>query len=454
VSGEIGQILKARVTDTNKAVQMLALDIVARIATGMGKPFEKHSRLFDLPVATVLSDQKAPARQAACQTLTAMATACEGADPMVKGLTTALESPNPLQRATLLGWMVDWFKEHEPGSSLDLNTWVNPVVSCLDDRSADVRKAAQGLLPVLITCCGYDTVMSGTNALKPASRKSATTLIQAAQANAAPRAEPSAPADVSKPAAGPAKASKTPAPPSPPAESATAPPAPEKAAAPRRKLLMGSIPKSGDTRPETPSEDAPKSRLPAKPGLALRRPAAGSISAPTPPTLADNSSGAIFTTSSPDPKRARLAKDAQRWVNESGTTRKDLADLLQHQMEPHASKELVSLLFSNGHTAVNDNAKGLSMISDYYSNAQASDEVLSAVAVANCDLPLKYVSVKAHEPQSNLIMKGLEVVETVLSFLSSIGYQLTDAEAMCFIPTMVYKVSNVEVPCYNPLTVH
>ncbi|KAJ3792292.1 armadillo-type protein [Lentinula aff. detonsa] len=44
--GEIGQVLKARVVDTNKAVQTLALDIVARIATGMGKPFEKQTRFF------------------------------------------------------------------------------------------------------------------------------------------------------------------------------------------------------------------------------------------------------------------------------------------------------------------------------------------------------------------------------------------------------------------------
>jgi cytoskeleton-associated protein 5 len=53
-------VLKARVADTNKAVQMLALDIVARIAAGMGKPFDKQTKLFVIPVATVLSDQKAP----------------------------------------------------------------------------------------------------------------------------------------------------------------------------------------------------------------------------------------------------------------------------------------------------------------------------------------------------------------------------------------------------------
>ncbi|KAG9118686.1 Microtubule-associated protein, microtubule dynamics during spindle orientation, partial [Ceratobasidium sp. 392] len=40
--GELGQILKARVGDTNKVVQALSLDIISRIANAMNKPFEKH----------------------------------------------------------------------------------------------------------------------------------------------------------------------------------------------------------------------------------------------------------------------------------------------------------------------------------------------------------------------------------------------------------------------------
>ena len=88
--------MKARVTDTNKAVQLLALDIVGRVASGMNKPFEKQTRFFALPVATVLSDQKANIRAAAVQSLTAMAEACEGLDSMAHHLTAALESANPL----------------------------------------------------------------------------------------------------------------------------------------------------------------------------------------------------------------------------------------------------------------------------------------------------------------------------------------------------------------------
>jgi cytoskeleton-associated protein 5 len=188
--GEIGQVLKARVTDTNKAVQSLALDIVARIATGMGKPFEKHSRLFTLPISTVLSDQKAPIRTAALQTISAMAEACEGLESMVSGFTTALETQNPLQKSTLMQWLADWFKEHPMSSGIDLKGWAPHVVSSLDDRSGDVRKAAQGLIPVLIQASGYDFVLNQTNSLKPASRASITPLIQAARPSASEQSMP------------------------------------------------------------------------------------------------------------------------------------------------------------------------------------------------------------------------------------------------------------------------
>src|ERR1700722_3288702 len=190
-----------RVTDTNKAGQMLALDIVSRLATGMGKSFDKQTRLFALPVATVLADQKAPIRAAACQTLTAIATACDGVESMVHGLTTALETSNPVQKATLLQWLVDWFKNHQPSSSLDLSNWAAPVVSSLDDRNGDVRKGAQALLPMLIFCAGFDYVLQQPNSLKPASRTSAIPIIQAARL-AVPA--PASPPHSSKPSAKPA----------------------------------------------------------------------------------------------------------------------------------------------------------------------------------------------------------------------------------------------------------
>jgi len=412
-------VLKARVTDTNKAVQTLALDIVCRISTGMGKPLEKHARLFVLPVCTVLADQKAPIRSAALQALTAIATACNGLESMVPGFTTALETSNPLQKGTLLHWLVDWFKDKEPTSALELNTWVSPIISCLDDRNSDVRKGAQLLLPTLIAYAGIDHVLQQTNSLKPASRASAVPLIQAAR--------PSAPA--SRPAPVTTLPSVDPIdrlPESSPVPSV--PPPIAKTIGVRRKLPQGSS--RLDSRADTPVET---SKVSIKSPLENHQRAGGG----TLPTQPSTSISLPFYGTNTDARKARTGKDSNRWINEAGPTRKDLADLLQSQMETHASKELIAHLFSHDHNAVNDHVQGLNTISEVFSGAE--DENAEVVCLANFDLALKYVSIKAHEPQPNLISKCLEVVETVLAFLRNANYQLTDGEATCFIPTIIYK---------------
>lgn len=458
LSGEIGQILKARVTDTNKGVQTLALDIVARIATGMGKPFEKQTRFFVLPVCTVLSDQKAPIRAAGIQTLTAIVTACEGLDALVHGLTAALEVNQPLQRAQLLGWIVDWLKAHEMTPGLDLSSWVSPIVGCLDDRNGDVRKGTHALLPYLIASVGFDQVMQQTNSLKPASKSTAVPLIQAARA-----AAPASPKPVSyKPAI------TSPTPPSPPERSppqspsalvsAGRPGAANKLGSVRRKLPLGSGP-----RPESHTETVEELATPRAPtklgGLGLKR-AGTTKSAPTsvPVSAATSREPLPLQGTSTDAKRVRLLKDVGKWVNEGGATRKDLADVLQHQMESSASKDLIGNLFSHDHNAVNDHVNGLTMLCDFYTDLHSGAEGLGltedearAIGVANSDLALKYVSIKAHEPQSNLVSKCLDVVNAVLAFMRSVEYQLTEPEASCFIPTLVHKVRN-HFGCWRPET--
>ncbi|KAL4067594.1 microtubule associated protein [Scleroderma citrinum] len=449
--GEIGQVLKARVVDTNKVVQTLALDIVARIATGMGKPFEKQTKFFVVPVATVLSDQKAPIRAAGIQTLTAMVDACEGLEPMVHFLGTALEATNPTQRASLLGWLADYIKEHPPSSSLDLGAWTGTVVTCLDDRNADVRKGAQALLPALVTSVGLDKVMAQTNALKPASRKTAVPLIQAAKDLASPVQAATAPpkatakgACTSVPPVSPPAATPTPSPPPPTAGQSGAS---TKLAGVRRKLPQGSSSRP-DSRAES-AEDMVTTRVLAKSGIGgLKRPAIDKLSTPPSPnpTLP-------FTHANMDAKHSRLAKDAQKWINESGATRKDLADLLQHQMEPHTSKYLVAQLFSHDHNAVNDHLAGLSTMCEFFTAAESGTENtgipsddIHAVGLACSDLALKYVSIKVHEPQSNLVTRCLDVVEAVLSFFRSLDAQIDDNEALCFVPTLIHKLGDAREP--------
>ncbi|KXN82086.1 Cytoskeleton-associated protein 5 [Leucoagaricus sp. SymC.cos] len=437
--GEIGQVLKARVMDTNKAVQSLALDIVGRIATGMGKPFDKHARLFVAPISTVLADQKAPIRASATRILTAIATAC-GVEPMVAGITTGLETQNPLQKGTLMSWIVDWFKEHESSPSLDISTWAAPTVACLDDRNGDVRKAAQALLPTLVQCAGFDYIMQQTNSLKPASRASAVPLIQAARPAGQESTGPVPAATVKPTAKAISTVAKKPASPLPeptalPAPSTAVTKVASKPGGVRRKLPTTS---ASASRPESRSDTIPDS----KPGLALKRPGAASA------TLQPSNStipGVPFVSMNVDAKRLRIAKDGTRWINDGGPPRKDLLELLQAQMEPHASKDLVARLFSHDHNAVNDFISGQSMIIDFYSNATGIENT-EAVGLANLDLPLKYVSIRVHESQSNLVSKSLDVVDAVLEFLRAVNHQMTDGEAQCFVPTLVHKLGDAREP--------
>ena len=452
-------------TDTNKVVQLLALDVVARIATGMGRPFEKHTRFFALPVATVLADQKANIRQAGLTTLTAVAAACEGVDSLVHGFATALESANPVQRATLLNWISDWFKAHEPSPGLDLSTWAAPIVSCLDDRSGDVRKAAQAALPFVIASCGADYVLQQTNSLKPASRNTVVPLVRAAATAAPTQEKASKPKSVSAPIKTAASAPISPPPQSPQPTRSSSPSVAPPAAAPtskltgvRRRLPQGSISRP-DSRAETieePSGTAATSRIAPKPTLGgLKKPIStfaakpATTSAPTPTSV----SNTPFTVKNIEAKKSRLNKDGIRWIIESGPVRKDLVDLLQVQMEPHTSRDLFSLLFSRDHNAINDYISGMSMICEFYSGLVTGDDKYGFsgqdrhdIGVANADLALKYVSVRVHEPQPNLIGKCLDVAESVMAFLRDVNYQLSDAEALCFVPTIINKVGPKKVP--------
>ena len=451
--GDIGQVLKARVVDSNKIVQNLALDIITRIATGMNKPFDKYTRFLAGPVASILADQKATTRAAAMNTLNAMATACEGIDTLVHPIAQTLESPNPILRSSLLGWMAEWLKSHPDAPPGDIGEWASPVVHALDDKSGEVRKSSQAILPFLIASCGYDTVLNQTNSMKAASRASVLPIIQAAKKSAAP-SQPAPlslrPNGQSVPAPTPSSvpsiptSSRTSSPPmEPPTSSAPAAKRTATTSLRMRKLEPASRPES---RAETIEEDA--SRPPSLNGSRILGKAKPSIGRPTStvpkPTVTSPAGDLLpFAGSSLDAKRARLAKDGVRWIVEGLPVRKDLPDILHQQLENHSSATLKALLFSRDHNAVNDYVKGLGVMGDCFANAldegEASDDA-RPILIANSDLALKYASIRIHEPQPNLIVRCLDVLDNVIALLAACDYSITDAEAFCFVPTLIYKV--------------
>ncbi|KZO91665.1 ARM repeat-containing protein [Calocera viscosa TUFC12733] len=462
--GEIGQVLKTRVPDTNKAVQALALDIISRIATGMGKPFEKHTRLFVQAVAGVLTDQKAPIRAAALLTLTNMATACEEIDSFIPGLASALETSNPLLRSNLLSWVADWFKQHPPSLSLDLTPLAGPLIACLDDKSGDVRKAGQAVLPTVIAQAGFDVVMGKLSSLKGASQQAIRPLIMAAKP-AASGPVPSQPVTSAPARSAPSASRQAPQ----PAESAmessgSAPVQPAKHVPPKvlngisgttgvRSLRLGAVssrPQSradatDDERPSSVSApSAPKTRL----GYGLKRPTVVNKASVTPAEI-EGVMSPPFSGTNLDNKRSRLAKDRGKFIFESVAPSKDVVDALQQQMEPHTSKDLTAQLFSHDHNADRDHLLGVAAMDECFiavlneeDKYGVSYEDVMAILIANSDLPLKYCSVRLQDTNPTMTMRCLELITHVLELLNKADYSLTDGEVASFVPSMIGKLGD------------
>ncbi|KAF8323194.1 ARM repeat-containing protein [Clavulina sp. PMI_390] len=454
----IASMLKPRLVDSNKAVQAAALDIVAKIATGMNKPFEKQCRILIPPIMQAMTDRAAPVRAACAATLTAVATACEGVDAMVVPIAAGLTLANPISRGAILGWLESWNQTNTIPSTTELSAWVAPLILCLDDKSGEVRKGALAIVPTVIASVGFDKVVDGASALKPASRSGVIAQLQSAKG----LADALAPAPAAAAPSAPPKARSAPAAPEPIAPPSSTPSEasePATAAAPRKVGMLARRPIAPATSRPASRAESPAPSVQATPARTrlqtLKRPLPGASKIAAIPPLAESSaSGCPFLGSmTEDAKRARLIKDSNKWIVETGPARKDLLDLLQVQMEGHVTRDVLQMLFSNDHNAVNDHISGLTVVAETFAAASRGEgsgpfgpEDLRDILIANLDLPMKYVSMKVHEPQPNLVNKCLDLVENTIQFLIASSHVMTDAEALCFVPTIIHKLGDAREP--------
>ena len=428
--------------DTNLAVKMLALGIVAKVATGMGRPFEKHAKALSSAVATVCADQKATTRSAGLATLGAMADAA-GLDSMYAGLATALESLNPILRSSILAWLAERLQADPPSAGADLAPLAAPILACLEDRNGDVRKAAGVILPFVVANAGFDFVMDHTSKLRPASKATIIPLIEKAR-TAASAAAPSVKSTSQPPIS--TKSQKSIAPRSAPGSPAPTVPTSKMSTGPARSVAMKALSSAPSTRPASASSHGderlngvPKGRAPTS-----SRPesAVGSV--------ASSSSGRAcpFSASSPEARPARLKKDAAKWILEpSSKNLSDLTTYLQAQFEPVVLPEICALLFSKDHRAEEDFIAALTILTEFFSESAATtfgmhDDQVTGMQLANVDLCLKYTALKLLLNNSQLANRCLELVSSIIDVLRKANERLSDMEAKLFVPALVFKVKN------------
>lgn len=469
--------LKMRITDANKIIQVIALDIVARLANGMGAPFGQNlSRTFAGPVTQVLSDQKANIRAAGVTTLTAMADAA-GIDGLVGSFDKPLEGNSPVQRKELLAWLEGRLQDQDAANDADLGALAPGLLACLEDRQSEVRKSATAILPVVISRSGYGVVMDALAKLKPASRSTALPIVESARsaaaslASAAPAAPaaaaPSRPASSAAGRAGAQPAARAPAARPPSATGAAAPPTASGAPAaasnvPPRLGLGTSRPAAKPLRTLGAGASAPLDEAAAAPAAARtaqprpRQSISGLRSAANsrPMSSASNVSSAAstreapFRSSDPNQKLLRHKKEtgAMKWAVD-GTPRQDQIDWLAGQMAAQVSPALHTQLFSADHSAERDYLAALTVIDDCASNPAVASEAcdlpeqeLRDRLVANFDLIIKYLTLRLASTSTTITVKCLDLIDHIIPVLSQAEYRASDYEALPLLVSLVNKV--------------
>ncbi|KAI5453121.1 hypothetical protein NCC49_006149 [Naganishia albida] len=461
--GEIGTVLKNRLNDANLSVKILCLNIVSKIASAMGTAFQAHARVLATPVANVLADQKVTTRNAALATLGDMADAADGLDSLITGLATSLENNNPLLRSSVLGFVVAQLQQEPTEQMVDLSPLVSVTLSSVEDRSADVRKAAQALLPFLVSLIGFAEMSDRVGALKPASRNTimpmiekarstitapAKTALKAAPASAPPPSAPKASIRTStliKPIPATLASTTAPLPSSPRVKSSLAPVRATGMAMKASALRASSLKQPSDEMISTMPKPIARSRY--------------SIARPSQPPSSDvynNGEGHStptkrdppFMAANMEPKAMRAKRDLAKWSFDTNSA-SQLLDYLQRQMEGHASQELMANLFSTDRLAEKDHMTGLATLDDFYAcqgqqnEYDLAEDILDEIRLANMDLALKYVAIRLQEGSTQMILKCLDIVLHIIENVNKSEHGgFSEAEINVFLPALVRKLGD------------
>ncbi|XP_022647392.1 protein mini spindles-like isoform X2 [Varroa destructor] len=210
--GELPKALKARIGDTNKNLANIAIKLCQSLIEAMGPNGHKHSHVLLPAVMAALADSKIQLRLTAISCLDKWYEVCR--DPLNMFLDSdkisdAFKSDNPYLRSDLLDWFAGKLDSHKGKLNKEfLNTCINPVFSCLEDRNGEVRKKAQACLLPLGKHTGFNALQARCNALPPSSRSAIGKQLEAIKGELAKSALPPPQAAIAVPSSSKAPAEK------------------------------------------------------------------------------------------------------------------------------------------------------------------------------------------------------------------------------------------------------
>ncbi|KAI7849124.1 armadillo-type protein [Circinella umbellata] len=417
--GEFPGVLKQRLNDSNKNLQIMALEIAGLLAESSGKPFEKYIKLLTGPVTGSLSDNKTNVRAAGVAALEQFRKVC-GLEGMIGSFATSLAADSPMLRKELLAWLATHLKEDPNAATYDLVSIIAPMLSCLQDRNGDVRKSAQACLPMVIASAGYDAVVHKAADLKGAQRQAIMPLIEANRGAASAAAVTSA-----------------------------APPSAAAASTPAKRVAAAKSTTEDSAKPASVGRGRVLTKR--KPGLqpprasGITSPSSASSASATASSAADTVQAPVLTSDA-RAKQMRAKKEI-RW--QFDTPRPDIIDGLRTAFEPNVSSEVCNLLFSTSQYAERDRLSGLTQLNECLAKPEVSSDRydvdfsdMKQRFIVNADLIFKYLTIRFFDTNTSMLIKCLDITQNLVAVMDEEGYHLTEYEAVSFLPFLINKVGD------------
>ncbi|CAF4840338.1 unnamed protein product [Pieris macdunnoughi] len=384
--GELPSALNARLLDSNSKLAQCALQICELIATAMGPKCKQHVRTFFPGFFQAFGDSKQWIRTSAISCVdvwcgqAGYAVAFDG-----EMVFDALKNGSPVLRASLFQWMADKLPNLPPKSfpREELSVCIPILFACIEDRAADVRKAAAECVLPFMLHLGYEAMHKQVDKLKPGSKS----VVQAALEKARPN---------------------LPVQPLPTKEKGKSDPRALKSAGAKKEVeKKGTLTKAKSlVKPSSASNRGKKEEDDCT------------------PLLPNNNA-----------KNQRIVDDQKLKVLKWNftTPREEFFDLLKDQMNSAGlNKQLIANMF---HNDFRYHLKAIESLSDdLHENGSA--------LTANLDLVLKWLTLRFFDTNPSVILKGLEYISQVFQYLIDSDYTMAEYEANCFIPYLVLKVGD------------
>jgi len=391
--------LAPRTTDANKILAMQAIEMIGNLSLAMGHHTKPNIPHLLPPVLAALADSKTNVRQAAVNTINTIMKETSVRDMIVCDIfPSALGKGNPFVKQEIFTWMEANLMQAKAVSKEELTACISVLYASLEDRSADVRKAAQGAILGFMRHLGFQSMNKAMEKLSPVSKNTINPLLEKA------RGELPAPAPKSAPAS---SSSSSRAYSSEPAE-----------------------------RESKPSSAKPASKPgSSKPGAKSRVGASKPASASSKKKEEEMDSSPLYQASKLKNTRFKDENKLKALKWNFATPRQEFVDQLKDQLvAANFNKSLMAMMF---HADFKQHLKALDMLIGY---VDADVEAL----ISNVDLILKWMTLRFFETNPSVNLKGLEYLTMVFNVLSECddGYSLHEIEATSFIPYLVIKIGD------------